>query len=297
MQVLLYYKYVDIENPVTFRQEQYDLCLKLNLKGRILIAGEGINGTVCGEESEIEIYKNFMLELEQFNDMEFKVSDCEEQVFPKLRVVVRDEIVTLGIKGVSAKDCAQHITPDELNTLMHSGEEYYLFDARNGYESLVGKFKDAITPDISNFRFLPEKLNEYEYLKKKKIVTYCTGGVRCEKFSALLKKEGFEDVMQLLGGIVKYGEAYPDDGYEGRLYVFDKRITVRVNSSDKEVVISNCIHCKCKSTQFINCSNVECNVQIICCGECDVKFSGGCSEDCGKKSRYVNLGITMPGSQ
>lgn len=287
--VLLYYKYVQIDDPELVKNSQIELCKKLNLLGRILIATEGINGTVCGTEAEIEEYKKAMGEDERFADIIYKESSAEEQVFPKLRVAVRTEIVTLSAGDeVKAEEAAQYITPDELNALMHSGEEFYLLDARNNYEWAVGKFKDAITPDIENFRDFPKAIKEYEPLKKKKIVTYCTGGVRCEKASALMKKEGFENVYQLHGGIVTYGNQFPDDGYEGKCYVFDKRITVDVNTPDKEVIISKCHHCGTRTARIINCSNVLCNKQIICCESCDAQFQGGCSDECGKHSRYLS---------
>ncbi|MDQ3099689.1 MAG: rhodanese-related sulfurtransferase [bacterium] len=286
--VLLYYKYVDLAYPQEVRDWQFALCEKLDLKGRILIAAEGINGTVCGEPEDIEEYKRITAEDSRFTDVIFKESSADEQVFPKLRVVVREEIVTLGTgDAVSAAAGGEHLRPDQLNALLHSGEEFYLFDARNNYESVVGKFRNAITPDIHNFRELPEKLKEYEFLKTKKIVTYCTGGVRCEKFSALMKKEGFENVYQLDGGIVTYGEQFPDDGYEGKCYVFDKRISVAINTPQKEVLVSRCVHCATPTARMINCSDVLCNKQIVCCSDCDQKFRGGCSEVCGSRSRYT----------
>ncbi len=286
--VLLYYKYVKIENPQALRDSQFALCERLGLHGRILLAEEGLNGTVCGSVEACEEYKREICADVRFADMEFKESDSEEQVFPKLRVVVREEIVTLGVgTTVSADEAAEYISPEELNALMHSGEEYYLVDARNNYESMVGKFRNAITPDIHNFRDFPQALVEMAHLKQKKIVTYCTGGVRCEKASALMKKMGFEDVKQLHGGIVTYGNEFPDDGWEGKCYVFDKRIAVDVNSPDKEVLVSTCVHCEEKSARMINCSNVLCNKQIVCCEACDTKFQGGCSVECGQKSRYL----------
>ncbi len=286
--VLLYYKYVDIADPQEVRDWQFTLCEQLGLKGRILIATEGINGTVCGEPEQIEEYKRITGNDSRFADIIYKVSTADEQVFPKLRVAVRNEIVTLGTSDdVRAAEGAQHISPADLNALLHSGEEFYLFDARNNYESAVGKFRNAITPDVENFRDLPAKLKEYEFLKNKKVVTYCTGGVRCEKFSALMKKEGFENVYQLDGGIVTYGEQFPDDGWEGKCYVFDKRIMVDINTPEKEIIVSHCLHCGIATPRMINCANVLCNEQFVCCVACDQKFMGGCSEECSKKSRYL----------
>lgn len=288
LRVLLYYKYVRVEDPEALRNAQFALCERLGLKGRILLAEEGLNGTVCGSVEACEAYKKETLADARFADMEFKESDAEEQVFPKLRVVVRDEIVTLGVGNeVSADEHAEYISPEELNALMHSGEEYYLVDARNNYESMVGKFHNAITPDIHNFRDFPAALEQMGELKSKKIVTYCTGGVRCGESFGFDEEDGFADVKQLHGGIVTYGNAFPDDGWEGKCYVFDKRIALDVNSPEKEVIVSVCLHCQEKSARVINCSNVLCNIQMVCCESCDAKFHGGCSEECGKKSRYL----------
>jgi UPF0176 protein len=279
---LLYYKYVHIDAVQAFRDSQFELCRRLNLKGRILIAEEGLNGTVCGLAADIEEYKRVTLSDSRFADMEFKEDAVDRQVFPRLRVKVREEIVTLGVPDVSADDKADYITPAELNTLMHSGEEFYLFDARNDYESKVGKFHNAITPDVDHFRELPGKLQEYAFLKNKKVVTYCTGGVRCEKFSALLKKEGFENVQQLHGGIVNYGRQFPDDGWEGKLYVFDDRITVDINTPEKEVLVSSCQYCGGKTARIINCANAACDEQYVCCETCQKDHAGFCSTQCEK---------------
>jgi UPF0176 protein len=285
--VLLYYTYVRIDDPQELRDRQHALCVRLGLKGRILVAEEGLNGTVCGLSGNIAEYMKETSSDLRFSDMEFKEDLVDRQVFPRLRVAVRSEIVTLGVADVSAAAKAEYITPSDLNALMHSGEEYYLFDARNNYESKVGKFRDAITPDVSHFRELPEKLNDYAALKKKTVVTYCTGGVRCEKFSALLKKEGFEKVYQLHGGIVNYGREFPDDGWEGKLYVFDDRVTVAVNSPDKEVIVSTCLYCALKTARIINCANADCDEQYVCCESCEERNRGFCSTTCSE--RYIKI--------
>ncbi len=286
--VLLYYKYIELADPKKFRDEQYNLCARLGLKGRILIGDEGLNGTVGGSEESINEYMEATQKYPEFSDIEWKISYTEEDPFPKLRVVVRDEIVSLRTK-VSVKNKAPYIEPKDLKKeLEEKGDEIILIDARNNYESKIGKFKNAIAPDIDNFREWSEFVDSIEDLKDKTIVTYCTGGIRCEKASAYLVEKGFKNVRQLHGGIVRYGEETGGKDFEGTCYVFDSRIHVPVNSVNPEV-ISECEHCKKKIARYINCCNAKCNKQFICCEECEAKFEGGCSEDCQAKSRYKKV--------
>ncbi len=283
--VLLYYKYVDLADPKQFREDQFELCSRLGLKGRILIGSEGLNGTIGGDEEGINEYMKVTATYPEFNDIEWKISYSEEEPFPKLRVVVRDEIVSLRTP-VSVKHKAPYIEPQDLRKVLdENGDEIILIDARNNYESKIGKFKNAITPDIDNFREWSEFVDSIEDLKDKPIVTYCTGGIRCEKASAYLVEKGFKNVRQLHGGIVRYGEETGGKDFEGSCYVFDSRIHVPVNSINPEI-ITECEHCNKKVARYINCCNAKCNKQFICCEECDVKFEGGCSKDCQAKSRF-----------
>lgn len=282
IKILLYYKYVPLENPEAVRDAQKKLCEELGLKGRILVAKEGINGTIAGDTEQVDEYVAAMKNIPEFADMEFKVSWADEQVFPKLKVKVRDEIVTLGVKktgdDVSLENKAEYISPEELHALYESGNEFVIVDARNEYEAIVGKFKDAIVPSIENFRdfpkFVEEQLNQY---KDAEVVTYCTGGVRCEKASAYLKERGFKKVRQLHGGIHEYGVQTGGKHYEGELFVFDKRLHVPVNTVDPSV-ISHCAHCGVKITRYIDCTFFGCDSLFICCQGCEEKFSGHCPE-------------------
>ncbi len=283
--VLLYYKYVELANPDKFRDEQFELCSRLNLKGRILISSEGLNGTVGGSEEAVEEYMRVTESYPEFSDMEWKISTSEIDPFPKLRVVVREEVVTLRY-SVDVKNRAEYIEPKELRKILdESPDDVIIIDARNNYESKIGKFKNAITPDINNFRDWPTFVESIKDLKDKPVVTYCTGGIRCEKASAYLVEQGFKNVRQLHGGIVRYGEETGGKDFEGACYVFDNRIHVPVNSVNPEI-ISECLHCNTKTLRYINCCNAKCNKQFICCEECDAKFEGGCCEDCKSNSRY-----------
>lgn len=222
--VLLYYKFVDISNSSDVVKEHQELCASLNLKGRVLIGSEGINGTVAGLRDEIETYKESMWKNPLFLDISFKESNSQENPFPKLQVKERTEVISLSKGKLSVKDGGEHISPTQLKELYDSGEEFYVFDTRNNYESIEGAFKDSITPNIDNFRDLPKALRNFKELKDKKIVTVCTGGIRCEKATVVFKKQGFTNVSQLDGGIVNYIHQYPGEYFEGDCYVFDNRM-------------------------------------------------------------------------
>ncbi|MEO6728999.1 MAG: rhodanese-related sulfurtransferase [Candidatus Dojkabacteria bacterium] len=282
--VLLYYKYTEVENPEDLREKQFELCTKLGLKGRILIAKEGINGTIGGTQESCQEYIKETSLYPGMDGIDWKISHNTDDSFPKLRVVVRDEVVSFKAP-VNLKNRAPYIHPKELKELLEKDEDIVILDARNNYESDIGKFKNAIAPDIQNFREFPEFVKSIEHLKDKPIVTYCTGGIRCEKASAYLVAQGFKDVRQLHGGIAKYGEEAGGKDFQGAMYVFDKRIHVPVNSENPEI-ISHCLHCGVKVERYINCCNAKCNKQFIICEECDIKFEGGCSVECQQLSRY-----------
>lgn len=288
--ILLYYKYTHITDPEDLKQKQLELCKRLNIKGRILIAEEGLNGTVGGTPEALDQYMAETMVYPGLEDIEWKISDSKENAFPKLRVVVRPEVVTLGLekfgKDVDLSHKANYIEPEDLLNMYESGEEFTIIDARNEYEGRIGKFRDAIIPDIDNFREFPEFVASIEHLKNKTVVTYCTGGIRCEKASAYLKEQGFEDVRQLHGGIHRYADKTGGKYFDGEMYVFDARVHTPVNSVNP-TVISECHHCNEKVARYVNCCNAQCNKQFICCESCEKDFGGGCSGDCQQKSRYV----------
>jgi UPF0176 protein len=171
------------------------------------------------------------------------------------------------------------LKPNQLANFVKDNPDAVLFDGRNNYESAIGKFKNAVIPDIDNFRDFPKELKKpkYKKLKAKPVVTYCTGGIRCEVLTALLKQEGFTKVYQLDGGIVKYGQIYGDKGlWEGKCFVFDDRISV--GFSDSSVDIGSCVRCRSKTSRYLNCTNKTCNKLILICGKCSNHES--CSSAC-----------------
>jgi len=285
--ILLYYKFASIADPESVRLWQRALCEKLNLRGRILISKHGINGTVGGDIDNLKAYAKTTKEFPAFKKMAFKWSDGSREHFPKLSIKVRDEIVTFGAadeievddKGIVGG--GKHLKPEEVHKLVEErGKDVVFFDGRNAYEAAVGKFKNAVVPETRHTRdFLNDLAGEkYADIKDKPVVTYCTGGIRCEVLSMLMKKRGFTDVYQIDGGIVKYGEKYGDEGlWEGSLYVFDDRMGLKF--SDKAKDIGVCIHCGDKTSNYENCALLSCNNLVLVCENCKT-VKETCSDAC-----------------
>jgi len=272
--ILLYYRFMPVADPAAVRLWQKTLCEKLNLYGRILISRHGINGTVGGEIVDL---KNYIKETKQyFAGTEFKWSEGGRDNFPKLSVKVRDEIVSFGAGEELRVDAdgvvggGQHLRPEQVHELVAKyGDEVVFFDGRNAYEAAVGKFKNAVVPATRTSKDFLSELNsgKYDYLKDKYVVTYCTGGIRCEILSPLMRNRGFKNVYQIEGGIVKYGEKYGDAGlWEGSLYVFDGRMGVKF--SDQATDIGTCIHCGSKTSNYENCARESCNELVLICEDC-----------------------------
>ncbi len=273
--ILLYYKFAPLSDPEAVRLWQKTLCESLNLKGRILLSEHGINGTVGGDLEDLKTYVKATKSFAPFKGIGFKWSEGERDHFPRLSVKVRDEIVTFGAPGELEVDArgvvggGKHLKPAQVHKLVEERDDVVFFDGRNKYEAEVGKFKNAIVPDTRTTRDFAKELDsgKYDDIKDKPIVTYCTGGVRCEVLSSLMKKRGFKEVYQMDGGIVKYGETYKDDGlWEGSLYVFDDRMGMKFSDTAKD--IGMCIHCQDKTSNYENCANVACNDLVLICESC-----------------------------
>jgi len=290
--VLLYYMYVPIDQPEEFTQEHKNLCQELGLKGRIIIASEGINGTVSGTVEQTDRYMETMKRDPRFTDMIFKIDEADKHAFPKLKVRHRQELVTLRLEDdVNPNELTgKHLKPQEFYESIND-KDTVILDARNDYEYDLGHFRGAIRPDVENFRDLPQWVRENkDLLEDKKIVTYCTGGIRCEKFSGWLLKEGFKDVSQLDGGIVMYGKDPKVQGelWDGQLYVFDDRIGVSVNQKE-HVVVGRDYFTGEPCERYVNCANPECNKKILCSEENEHKYMRSCSSECRThpRNRYI----------
>lgn len=290
--VLLYYNYTTIADPELFAKEHLAFCKSIGLKGRILVANEGINGTVSGTIEATDAYMAHMHADERFKDTWFKIDESEGHAFRKMFVRPRQELVALNLEDdINPHELTgKYLNPKEFKEALLD-EDTIVLDARNDYEYDLGHFRGAVRPDIRSFRELPQWIRDNkEKFMDKKVVTYCTGGIRCEKFSGWLLREGIEDVAQLHGGIAMYGKDPEVQGelWDGKMYVFDDRISVEINQVDKQVVGKDWFDgTPCE--RYINCANPECNRQILTSEENEAKHLGGCCYECAanENNRYV----------
>lgn len=300
-QTLLYYCYSPIAEAEQFAADHLAFCKSLNLKGRIIVADEGLNGTVSGGRDSCAIYMQTLHEDKRFASIDFKVDDVDRPSFVKMHVRYKSEIVHSGLRDPKIidpnKQTGKHLEPVDFMA-MKDRDDVVVLDVRSNYEHNLGHFKNAVRLDIENFRDFPAKINELAQYKDKKILTYCTGGIKCEKASALLLHEGFSDVYQLHGGIIKYGKEAGGKDFDGKCYVFDNRLAVEVNSVNP-VTVSVCYNCGAHTDKMINCANPECNEHFTQCNNCGEQLQGCCSEACKshpRKRPYDGTGyyVKMP---
>ena len=285
--VILYYAFTPLADPEAIRLWQLTLCESLGLKGRILISHHGINGTLGGDMAAVKKYIKATKQYLPFKETQFKWSEGTGNDFPRLKVKVRDEIVSFGapddlrVNENGVVGGGVHLKPEELHELVEAkGDEVVFFDGRNSYEAEIGRFKGAIVPDVATTHDFVKELDsgKYDHLKKKPVVTYCTGGVRCEVLSSLMIQRGFEEVYQLDGGIVRYGETFGNDGlWEGSLYIFDNRMNHEF--SDHTAVIGKCEKCASPTSKFYNCNNLACRKLILLCESCGADQSSTTCSD------------------
>ncbi len=285
--ILLYYKFVGIENPAEFADEHLKFCKSLGLSGKVLVGKEGINGSVCGTKQQIKKYKSRMKKDERFRDIVFKEDIGDSAPFTKMAVRVRPEIIAMK-ENVDLNMKGDYVSAEELFNMYEGGEDFVILDARNDYEWKVGKFKNAVTLSIKSFREFPKEVKKLKNkLTGKKIVTYCTGGIRCEKASAYMKQIGFENVFQLKDGIITFCKEYPDSFWEGKCFVFDKRLLADYNNFDND--ISNCGVCGGACDLYRNCRNTDCDKLSVMCVSCEKEMSGCCSHICLESFRKACL--------
>lgn len=294
-QTLLYYCYTTIADAEQFSANHLQFCKSLNLVGRIIIADEGINGTISGTKESCKAYMNTILADPRFEKTDFKIDEVEKLSFIKMHCRYKSEIVHSGLRDPQMinpqTQTGIHLEPAEFIE-MKDRDDVVILDVRSDYEHTLGKFKNAITLDMQNFREFPEKINELAQYKDKKILTYCTGGIKCEKASALLLHEGFKNVYQLHGGIIKYGKETGGKDFEGKCYVFDNRLAVDINVTNP-TLISQCRNCGNTTSKMINCANPECNEHFTQCETCGIELEGSCSTHCmahPRKRKYDGTG-------
>jgi UPF0176 protein len=284
-EVLLFYTYTPINAPQEFAAWLRTLCTDLQLTGRAIVAGEGINATLEGTQDNTQRLVNALKNDLRFADTHIKRSSGDGKSFPKLSVKVRDEIVgTHFPKHIDpTHKTGTRLSPTQLRALYDSGQDFTLIDMRNSYEIASGTFKGAIDPGMKNCRDLPKTMNKLAPYKHKKVVTVCTGGVRCEKMSAYLIDQGFTDVSQLDGGIHTYLEQYPDQDFEGVLYTFDKRVTM--DFGNNKTHINACTLYSTATESYRDCATPTCRNHFLACDTCANNLPETACTTCRKQSR------------
>lgn len=278
--VISFYKYINVDDPESLAKEHLEWCLQNGIKGKIYLAKEGINGSVFGDNEVTENYINHLRSYKIFEDVWFKETHTDEIAFSKMHVRVKSEIVNSGLYDTSLDNSAPKLTPEQLLKFYEDKKDFVIVDARNWYESKIGRFKNAITPHITHFREWPKVAESLQEYKNKTIVTYCTGGIRCEKASAYLREHGFKDVYQIDGGILNYIQQFPDTYWEGGMFVFDDRKVVEPNTKEELKYTSNCHFCGKPTAYHINCHNIDCDKIIVCCHDCKIENEYCCSDEC-----------------
>lgn len=274
--IVLFYVFTPLSDPEAVRLWQHALAERHGLTGRVIVSAQGINATLGGDVADLKQYVKVTKSYAPFRGADVKWSTGGGNDFPRLSVKVRDELVTFsapddlvvteeGVQGGGA-----HLKPGALHTLVEArGDDVVLFDGRNAMEAQIGRFRDAVVPQTDTTRdFLAElDSGRYDHLKDKAVVTYCTGGVRCEVLSVLMRNRGFQEVYQLEGGIVRYGETFGDAGlWDGSLYVFDNRMHMEFGEGVES--LGTCVGCGARTPLFVNCANGECRAQYLRCPAC-----------------------------
>jgi UPF0176 protein len=276
--VLAYYLIQLIPDPEQEMRNQKNFFLPRDVRSRLYISHEGINGQMSASQQAAEEYINWMKG--RFHGLEVKIHSSHEHVFPKTTVKVRKQLVAMDCE-VDLSQRGMHVTPYEWRRMLEEKEDKLLIDMRNDYEWKIGHFEGAELPPCASFREFPNYLRSLNnrFDRKKPVLMYCTGGIRCEFASALLRKEGFEHVFQLKGGVIDYGLEQGADHWKGKLFVFDDRLAVPI-SGEERAPISSCSHCGCANDVYFNCANMDCNELFLCCLHCLHQHKGCCSSSC-----------------
>jgi UPF0176 protein len=278
---LSFYRYVKLEDPRVLRDVLFKEWTEIGVLGRVYLSEEGVNAQICVPSDKMDDFRANLNSREAFKDLFLNVAVEHQYSFHKLTMKVKEQIVAdgLDVHSYDLQNPGEHLNAQQFNDAMDEGA--IVVDMRNFYESRIGHFEGAICPDVDTFKEeLPKVVEELKDKKDQKIVMYCTGGIRCEKASAYLKHNGFEDVSQLQGGIINYAHTVKEKGLENKFkgsnFVFDERLAERISDE----VLADCDQCESACDSYTNCSNKACNLLFIQCEGCAEKWDGACDEEC-----------------
>lgn len=286
-QVLAYYYFTQLEDPHLEVARHREFCEGKDIRCRVYISEEGINGQMSASKEASQLYQEWLKSDSRFEGVVFKIHHHLEHAFPRTIIKYRKQLVAMDVP-VDMSLTGEHVPPARWKEMLEKRDDNTLIlDVRNDYEWEIGHFDGAELPKLETFREFPNyarKLKDEWDPKETKVMMCCTGGIRCELYSALLKKEGFENVFQLEGGIINYGLKEGHDKWRGKLFVFDDRLAVSIDEKTEEV-ISHCKHCGALSDVYYNCASMDCNELFLSCPECAERLKGCCSETCSCAER------------
>jgi UPF0176 protein len=284
--ILAYYHFTTFADPYNEVRKHKDFFKKKDATCRIYISQQGINGQMSAAYEDAHAYINWIESRAEFQGISFKIDGHHEHVFPRLTIKYRPHLVGFD-KEVNLEKRGEHVTPLLWKEMLEKNDDHILLDVRNDYEWKIGHFENAQLPPCETFRDFDsyaEKLKETKDPKNTPVMMYCTGGIRCELYSSILKEKGFEKVYQLDGGIINYGKKVGNSHWLGKLFVFDDRLSVPI-SEEQAPVIGACHHCNNPSDAYYNCANMDCNELFLCCPTCLEANEGCCKELCQTSTR------------
>jgi UPF0176 protein len=295
-QVIAYYIFTTIQDPHLEIKKHKEFFSSRDMKGRIYISEEGINAQLSGFKPHAQEYIDWMRQDERFANIDFKIHEYHDNAFAKMTVKYRKQLVALDEK-VDMNMTGVHLSPKEWDDMLEKKDENtVILDVRNQYEWEVGHFEGADKTNLETFREFKgyaKELKEVKDPSKTKVMMYCTGGIRCELYSCLLKDYGFNEVYQLNGGVIRYGLERGAGHWRGKLFVFDDRMVVPI-SEDNQETLTACQCCDKKVDHYYNCANMDCNGLFIACKECFEKEKGCCCNTC-KDGRVRPIALTDGG--
>jgi len=285
--VISFYHFVSLSDPKDLVRKHKKFCEQLDIRGRVYLSEEGINGQISVASQEAQTYMDFLHSDASFREMECKIQMHHDHAFEKMTIKYRDQLAALDLK-VNLTERGDYLEPKQWREkLENKDDQTLILDVRNQYEWKVGHFEGAVLPELENFRDFTkyaETLKRQADPEKTEILMYCTGGIRCELFSSLLKKEGFQKIFQLKGGVINYGMKEGKKHWKGKLFVFDDRLVVPICDEQAEI-LSSCYHCETPTDVYYNCANMDCNELFLSCKHCLEKWKGCCSKKCLETGR------------
>ena len=286
--ILAYYLFTPIEDPHLEVAKHHAFLKERDVRCRIYISEQGINGQMSASAEASAAYQQWLKSDLRFSPVIFKTHFFETHVFPRCTVKYKKQLVAIDVP-VDISLQGERVSPQRWKEMLENRDAHtLLIDTRNEYEWVIGHFEGAELPPLEAFREFPKYARELKEKcdpKETTIMMCCTGGIRCEIYSALMKQEGFEKVYQLDGGIINYGLNMGSDKWQGKLFVFDDRLAVPLSQESESVVISHCAYCNVPSDVYYNCAHVDCNALFLSCPACAETFKGCCCEECTRSTR------------